>query len=467
MKITFHGAARTVTGSKHIIHLNTGQQILLDCGMFQGMGKETLELNSNLGFDATGITYVIISHAHIDHTGLLPLLVRQGYRGPIYCTPQTADLARIMLIDAAKIQEGDAVHINKIRDLENRPHVQPLYTEEDARQVFPLLRTIPYDQPFKIDEDVELRYTDCGHLLGSAAVNLKLKENGRVRNLTFSGDLGRYNDMLLRQPEPFPQADIIIMESTYGNRLHDHLTPAGDKLLNYIVDTCLKKKGKLIIPAFSVGRTQEVLYILNRLENERRLPPLDYFVDSPLSIDATEVIREHPECFNNEVQELLKKDHDIFGFEGLKFVKSAAESIALEANPEPCVIISASGMAEAGRIKYHLAQHIKKRSTTVLFTGYCEPSTLGGQLKAGAKHITIFGKHYDVKATIGEIAGLSAHGDYEDMERWLSCQDPAAVSRLFLVHGEYETQIDFREKLLKRGFRDVEIPSMHQEVGLG
>ncbi len=376
MKITFHGAARTVTGSKHLVHINPDKKVLLDCGMFQGLGKDTLELNRNWGFDPRELNYVIISHAHIDHIGLLPKLVKDGYSGPIYCTPQTLDLARVLLPDSARIQEGDVMHINKLREQQGRPKEEPLYTEEDALAVFPLITTVAYNENYRIDDDLELLYTDCGHIIGSAAVSLKIMENGKVRRLTFSGDVGRYNDLILKTPEPFPQADFIILESTYGNKLHDLPTHSSDKLLSYITDTCLRKKGKLIIPAFSVGRTQEILYLLNRLETENRLPKLTYYVDSPMSIATTEVVKHHPECFNKEVRGLLEKDEDVFLFEGLQYLQSAEESIKLNSVKEPCVIISASGMAEAGRVKHHIAHNIDNSRNTILIVGYCEPHSL-------------------------------------------------------------------------------------------
>lgn len=467
MKITFHGAARTVTGSKHIIHLKQNKKILLDCGLFQGMGKETGPLNNEWGFEPRDLTYVIISHAHIDHIGLLPKLVKDGYKGKIFCTTATASLMRIMLLDSARIQEADVRYTNKRRKEQGRELVEPLYTEDDALNVLPFLHTLEYNENHAIDEDIELMYTDCGHILGSAAVNLILRENGKEIRLTFSGDLGRYNDDILRSPDVFPQADVIIMESTYGDKLHDLVVPATEKVLQHIIHTCLEKKGKLIIPAFSLGRTQELLYLLNRLELERRLPPVKYYVDSPLSTELTSVIKSHPECFNKTVRELLKKDEDVFGFKNLHFVEDVDASKALNANNEPCVIISASGMAEAGRVKHHIAHNIDNKRNTVLIVGYCEPNSLGGKLKAGNKEVTIFGIRYNVEAEVASISSMSAHGDYEDMSQWLACQNPREVSKMFLVHGEYEVQENFRRRLLRKGFRDIEIPAQHQVIGLG
>ncbi len=467
MKISFHGAARTVTGSKHLLHIKPNKKVLLDCGMFQGLGKQTLELNSHWGFEPRDINYVVISHAHIDHIGLLPKLVKDGYEGPIYCTPPTEALARLLLLDSAHIQESDVRHINKQRAKQGRELVEPLYTEDDALRVFPLLRNVDYNVPTKIDDDIELLYSDAGHILGSAAVSLKIKEQGRTTCVSFSGDIGRYNDLLLRAPDVFPQADVILLESTYGNKLHDLHTPATEKMLNHITDTCLKHRGNLIIPAFSVGRTQEVLYLLNRLDTERRLPPIKYFVDSPLSIEATEVIKHHPECFNKEVQALLRRDDDVFNFPGLHYVRTAEESIKLNSLKEPSVIISASGMAEAGRVKHHIAHNISNPNNTILIVGYCEPRSLGGKLRRGDSQVTIFGESYDVRANVGIIDSMSAHGDYDDLCQWLACQDERQVRKLFLVHGEYEVQQAFRERLIKKGFLDIDIPDLHQEIGLG
>jgi metallo-beta-lactamase family protein len=467
MKLSFHGAARTVTGSKHIIHVNPDKKILLDCGMFQGFGRETFEMNNDWGFDPTEISYVFISHAHIDHIGLLPKLVKDGYNGPIYCTRASEGLIQLLLLDSAHIQEADVRYSNKVREKQGRTLIEPLYTEKEAMNVFPLLKIVDYNEPIKVDEWVELMYTDCGHILGSSAINLKLTEAGKEVTLTFSGDVGRYRDVILRSPEVFPQADFIIIESTYGDRLHDLNLIAIDHLLEFITKTCLEKKGKLVIPAFSLGRTQEILFLLNRLEMENRLPALNYYVDSPLSIKTTEIIKKHPECFNRNVRKLLERDEDVFAFKGLKYIREVQESISLNESKEPCVIISASGMAEAGRIKHHLKHTIADTKNTVLFSGYCEPNTLGGKLKEGAKEVRIFGQTLPVKAEIASIDTFSAHGDYDDLSQWLACQDTRQVRKLFLVHGEYEVQLNFRERLLRKGFHDVEIPARHQVIGLG
>ncbi len=461
MKLSFHGATRTVTGSKHLLQVNEDTRILLDCGMFQAMGKDTGTLNNDWGFDPAELTHVVISHAHIDHTGLLPKLIKDGYKGKIYCTPPTASLARILLVDSARIQEADIRYVNKRRQKEHQQLAEPLYTEDDAERVFMHFETIPYNELYQLAKGVELTFTDCGHILGSAAVNLKIRAQGTTTRLTFSGDVGRYRDMILRSPQTFPQADYIILESTYGDKLHDLMATANDKLLDHIVETCLKNKGKLVIPAFSLGRTQEILYMLNRLELEHRLPPIAYYVDSPLSVNITDAVKRYPGCFNAMVQDYLKKDDDVFSFKGLKHIEDVQDSIKLNDTDDPCVIISASGMAEAGRVKHHIANNISNPNNKILLTGYCEPLSLGGRLKHKPAEVTIFGKPYLVKAEIAEITSLSAHGDYEDLCQWLSCQDPRQVKKLFLVHGEYEVQQNFKERLLRKGFTDLEIPEQH------
>lgn len=467
MKLSFHGAARTVTGSKFLLEIPPNKNILIDCGMFQGMGSETNQLNRDWGFDPEALTEVVLTHAHIDHIGLLPKLVKDGYKGKIFCTPATASIAKILLIDSARIQESDIRFINRKRRNENRPPIDPLYTEEEAEAVFPRFKTVPYETPYTINDQVELLFTDCGHIIGSAAAHLKVKENNQIRQVTFSGDVGRYRSMLLRSPAPFPPADFIVMESTYGDRLHELATIASDRLLTHINQTCIQKKGKLIIPAFSLGRTQEILFMLNRLETENRLPALPYYVDSPLSMKITETMKQFTAHFNQHVQRLLKVDDDIFDFNGLRFLKTAEESMALNHSREPAVIIASSGMAEAGRVKHHISHHIEDPRTTILFTGYCEPNSLGGRLKTNPEEVRIFGRPHLVKAEIAEIDNLSAHADYDDLSQWLACQDPRSVETVFLVHGEYEVQNQFKNRLMRKGFTDVQIPSLHQTYGLG
>jgi len=466
MKIAFHGAARTVTGSKHLITLNNGKKILLDCGLFQGMGRETDSLNQQFGFDAQTIDAMVLSHAHIDHCGLVPKLVKDGYRGKIWCTPATKDLASILMEDSGGIQESEAKYANKRNAAEGRPFVKPLYTEDDAKAAVEHLFPMEYDQWFTILDGVEVMFADAGHIIGSASVHVRVTENGKTRQISFSGDVGRYRDAILRSPAVFPQADFVILESTYGNKIHEEMAHSPEILLEWIVKTCLQKKGKLIIPAFSVGRTQEILYSLNQLELEGRLPPVDYIVDSPLSSEATFVIKSHPENFNATLQEILKTDKDPFDFKGLKYTRTVEDSKLLNFRREPCVIISASGMAEAGRVKHHISNNIENSRNTILFSGYCEPFSLGGKLKQHPTEVNIFGIHHEVHAEIAEMKSMSAHGDYDDLCQFLACQDPKKVRTLFLVHGEYEVQQDFSNSLIKKGF-DVEIPAYHEEFDLG
>ena len=467
MKIAFHGAARTVTGSKHLLTLVNGKKYLLDCGMFQGMGKETDAMNRVWGFDPEEVEALILSHAHIDHSGLIPKLVKDGFNGKIYCTPATKELTAVLLEDSAGIQESDVKYENKRRAQEGLPYLMPLYTTENALTAMDHFVTVEYGIWFKVDDNIEVMYTDAGHIIGSAAVHLKITENAVTRRLTFSGDVGRYRDVILKSPEEFSQAEIILLESTYGNKLHDITTTTPDQMLHWIEKACLQKKGKLIIPAFSVGRTQEILFALNQLELERRLPELDYFVDSPLSVEATQIVKNYPQYFNKTIQKILQSDNDPFGFKGLKFIKTVDESKMLNFRNGPFVIISASGMADAGRVKHHISNNIESSRNTILFSGYCEPRSLGGKLMDGRKEVSIFGVEHEVHAEIGSIHSMSAHGDYEDLCQFLACQDPAQVKRLFLVHGEYEVQQAFRERLMRKGFNDVEIPELHAELGLG
>lgn len=466
MKISFHGAARVVTGSKHLITLKNGKKMLLDCGMFQGMGKDTDAMNRNWGFDPATVDYMILSHAHIDHSGLIPKLIADGYLGKIYCTDATKDLTAVLLEDSAEIQEDEVKYENKRRAAQGLPYLQPLYRIEDAKKAIEHLEPREYNQWFNVSDDIEAMFTDAGHIIGSACVHLKIKENGKVKAITFSGDIGRFRDVILKSPENYPQADVIIMESTYGDKLHDNTISTPDQLLQWINKACIQKKGKLIIPAFSVGRTQELLYDLNQLELERRLPDLEYFVDSPLSVEATAIVKNYPEYFNSRIQKVLKTDHDPFGFKGLKFIKTVEESKLLNFKNGPYVIISASGMADAGRVKHHINNTIENSRNTILLTGYCEPRSLGGKLLNGLKEIKIFGVEKQVNAEIGQIRSMSAHGDYEDMCQWLACQDNKKVQKLFLVHGEYEVQKSFRDRLLRKGFSDVTIPEMHFETGV-
>jgi len=467
MKIAFHGAAHCVTGSKHLITLKDGRQVLLDCGLFQGMGPDTDNLNRNFGFNPASVTAMVLSHAHMDHSGLIPKLCKEGFTGKIFCTPATKDLTNVLLQDSAQIQVEDIRFTNKRRAAQGLPYLQPLYTIDDAKASIRQLVMVEYGEWFQVIEGVQCMFTDAGHIIGSEVVNLKITEDGKTTALTFSGDVGRYRDIILRSPEVFPQADYIVMESTYGDSLHESVYATPDLLQQWIVKTCLEKRGNLIMPAFSVGRTQELLYALNQLELENRLPPVDYYVDSPLSIQATQVIKSYPKYFNKRIQKVLETDSDPFAFQRLQFISTVEQSKMLNYKREPFVVISASGMAEAGRVKHHISNNIESTRNTILLTGYCEPHSLGGRLVAGQKEVSIFGVRHEVHAEIGSIRSMSAHGDYEDLSQWLACQDPSKIKKLFIVHGDYEVQQAFRQRLLKKNFADVEIPALHSEFGLG
>ncbi|MDR1886334.1 MAG: MBL fold metallo-hydrolase [Prevotellaceae bacterium] len=466
MKITFHGAAGAVTGSKHLIELNDGTKILLDCGMFQGHGKETETLNRTWGFNPADVNYVILSHAHVDHSGLIPKLVKDGFKGRIYATPATVDLTEILLYNSAYIQEADIIFLNKRRKKEGLPPLDVLYTEDDARRASERFTTVAGSYPFPLRNDISLSLYETGHILGSSTIFLRIRENGKTVNIAFSGDVGRYGDPILRSPQTFPQADYIIIESTYGNKLHNMSDTYANELKKHITETCIEKGGKLIIPAFSVGRTQEILYALNELEINNTLPEIDYFVDSPLSVEATDVVKRHPECFNKAVIKLMSTDFDPFDFKGLHYVKDAEESKKLNDYSKPCVIISASGMAEAGRVKHHIANSISKKRNTVLLVGYCEPVSLGARLKEHPETIRIFGEVFTVRADIREINSMSAHADYNDLSQYLACQYPDEVKRIFVVHGEQEVRQEFGKRLRRKGFKDVVLPKMHESFVL-
>ena len=466
MKIEFCGAAREVTGSKHLITTKRGTKILLDCGMYQGKGLETDEMNRDLGFDPKEIDFVILSHAHIDHSGLIPYIYKLGFNGTVLCTPATRDLCAIMLADAGRIQESDTMTFNKKRQKEGLPPVEPIYTQADAQACMSCFISVPYHKQFVIEGEVSIEFYDAGHILGSACTYMEFKEGRRTIKLGFTGDIGRYDKRILKDPEPFPVVDYLIMESTYGDRLHTTLDNAEQELLCAVLDTCTKKRGKLIIPSFAIGRAQEIVYALTRLRNKGLLPDIDAFVDSPLSVNATNIMRLHEECFNEEICEYMKSDPDPFGFDRLQYIQSVEASKALNVRNKTCIIISASGMMEAGRVKHHLANNLDNPKTTVLCVGYCEPKTLGAKIMRGDKTVSIFGRPVEVKADLRRIESLSGHADYGEMINYIQCQDKKKLKRIFLVHGEAETQEHFRDFLNKEGFKHVDIPERHDVVEL-
>lgn len=466
MTISFHGAARTVTGSKHIITLDDGRKLLLDCGMFQGLGAETEELNSHFGFDPKEISVLLLSHAHIDHTGLIPKLVKEGFTGKIICTEATRELTDILLHDSAEIQTYEAEIINKRREAAGQPPYQALYNSDDVDQTMSQFQVINYNQWLRIADDVEVYYTPTGHLIGAAAITVRIKEGRKKTTILYSGDVGRYRSVLLQAPGETPQADYIILEGTYGDKHHNISFNIIKTLRQWIEKVCVEQGGKLIIPAFSVGRTQEVLYALNQLSLEKRLPEIFYFVDSPLSMKATQTIKKYKEQFNDRLQQVLEIDDDPFDFPGLKYVESVEDSRKLVEYKEPCVIISASGTADAGRVKHHINSCIGDKNCAVLLVGYCGGKSLGGQLLSGAKEVEIFNEACRVHAEVGQMEGMSAHGDVDDLTQFISNQNPEKVKGIFLVHSEHAVQKAFADRLSVKGFKRVECPSQHQQYAL-
>lgn len=463
MRLQFFGAAREVTGSKHLVTTEKGTKILLDCGLFQGI--QTHELNQEFGFDPREIDCVILSHAHIDHSGLLPRLVKKGFNGPIYTTGATADLCQIMLLDSAYIQEKDLKILNERRVRQGRPTLELLYSVADAERTLELFKPVPYHMPVHINGgEVVFTLTDAGHLLGSAAVHLSIENEGTYVRLTYTGDIGRPNDSILRAPEPFPQADYIICESTYGDRLHSKVPDMLSHLERIVFETCVSKRGKLIIPAFAVDRTQELIYALDRLSSSGRLAHLPVYIDSPLAVQATRIMKRNDDYFNPEIKEYIEKDGDAFAFPHLHYISDVEDSKALNTKQEPCIIISASGMAEAGRIKHHLLNNLESERNTVLIVGYCSPHTLGGAIRNGEQMVRIFGTDVRVNATVEILDAFSGHADYQEIIQYLSCQDPERVKKMFLVHGEFEKQIALKHSLRDAGFNDIRIPLMHEWV---
>ncbi len=460
MQISFHGAAQTVTGSKHLIESSSGKKILLDCGLFQNRGSDNDTKNRNLGFIPSEVDYMILSHAHIDHSGLIPYLVKAGYTGPIYCTAATLDLCRIMLADSAHIQESDISYLNKKRKKRGQKLLEPLYLLEDVSTCIKQFVPLKLNEWNQIDEHIRFVFTDAGHILGSTCISIEFNEPEGLKKVFFSGDVGRYNDIILREPQVFQQADYIICESTYGDRLHEKTEDAQQRLLKVVLDTCVNRHGKLIIPAFSLGRTQEVVYALDRLNTKGLMPKIPVYVDSPLAVNATAIMRKHTESFNPEILEYMKKDADPFGYDQVHYLTDVEDSKELNNLPEPCIIISASGMLEAGRIKHHIKNNISNPRNTILIVGYVPTGSLGGKLIAGDKEVTIFGKPYNVNAQIEVIDSYSAHADYMELLKFLSCQDPKKVKQFFIVHGELKGQLSFKERLKEVGFTNISIPEL-------
>jgi len=463
LKIKFCGAAGTVTGSKHLITTESGMCILLDCGLFQGMGSETDPLNRSFGFDPMLIDHLLLSHAHIDHSGLIPRLVKEGFRGTIHCTPATYDLCELMLRDSASIQESDIEFINRRRESRGDSLLKPLYEMEDAEKSFAFFKTLPYNQWRDLGAGVSFCFTDAGHVLGSACINLSIDEGGG-KKILYTADIGRPGDQILRSPQDFPQPDYIICESTYGDRLHEPIVGSEERLLDLVMETCVRRKGKLIIPAFSLDRTQELIYALDRLEHKGLLPPVKVYIDSPLSVHTTRVIQKHIDCYNETIRDyMLEGDKNPFYFRNLHFITDVQQSKKLNKQKEPCIIISASGMAEAGRIKHHIRNSIGDPDNTILLVGYCTPSSLGGRLAAGEKMVRIFGEEHKVHARVETMESYSAHADYSEIIGFLEKCDLKKVKGFFLVHGEKSGFEHLKKILSNHASGNISVPEKGQE----
>jgi metallo-beta-lactamase family protein len=461
MRITFWGAAQEVTGSLHLIEVNE-RRILLECGLFQGPRAETYARNLNFPFDPTSIDALILSHAHIDHSGNIPNLVKNGFRGNIWCTAATRNLCTLMLLDSGHIQEQDVDYLNRKRRERGEPPVEPLYTQADARACLGQFIGIGLHRRVMVTDGVELTFTNAGHILGAAHVALDIQDraNGKPRRLVFSGDIGRMQSDILFAPEPIADADIVIMESTYGDRLHGTPEAARHKL-RQIVNATARRRGKVIVPAFAVGRTQEIVYALNQLDAAGDIPELPVFVDSPLAVSATDVFRMHPEAWNSTVHEFLDEDHrrSPFDYPNVEYVREVQRSKRLNHMPAPAIILSASGMAESGRILHHLKNHIEDAENTILLVSFMAQDTLGRRLKDGARRVRIFGEEYDVRAQVESIDGYSAHADQRELIQWAQSFDHQRLQQVYLVHGEPDPASVLAGKLREAGIDPVTIPA--------
>ena len=464
MKLTFFGADRTTTGSKHLLEVN-GHQILLECGMFQGRREKTIQYNTQLPFDPARVNAMLLSHAHIDHSGIIPILCRDGFSGPIFCTDATADLCNIMLLDTAHIQEQDAVFLNKKNVRKGLPLIEPLYTQADAQASLKQFQPVRYQQPTPIVDGVTATWIDAGHILGSATVVLDLNENGRHVRLAFSGDIGRGHSDILCDPEHPQDVDALMMESTYGNREHEPMNDVNDRICA-IIQRTLEHRGKLIIPSFSVGRTQQLLYTLHKLIEQKRIPPLPVFVDSPLATNATEVFRRHTECFNDKFRAELNDPENPFHMTNVTFTASVQDSIAINELKEPCIIISASGMAEAGRILHHLKNNIGDARNTILIVGWCAQHTLGARLASGDKLVNIYGEPHKVRAQVETINAFSGHADHTELLDWAKGVS-GSLGKIFVVHGEEQASMMFASDLRTLYPKsDIRVPVFHDSVEL-
>jgi metallo-beta-lactamase family protein len=464
MRITFLGAAREVTGSMHLIEVNE-RRVLLDCGLFQGRRADTYERNLNFPFDAASIDTVVLSHAHIDHSGNIPNLAQDGFKGNIWCTAATRNLCTYMLMDSGYIQEQDILYVNKKRARDGEPPLEPLYTQRDVQACLGQFIGIGFDRKVTVADGVDLTFVTAGHILGAASVQLDIREfaTGKQWRVVFSGDIGRPTSPILLPPQSFSEADIVIMECTYGNRLHESYADASKSLRN-VVNATARGRGKVIIPAFAVGRTQELVYALNQLDAGGDIPDIKVFVDSPLAVNATDVFRMHPEAWNSEVQAFLSADgrKSPFDYSEVEYVREVRRSKQLNHMSQPAIIISANGMAEGGRILHHLKNNIEDPHNTILLVSFMAENTLGRKLLDGEKRVRIYGESYDVRAAVKVIDGYSAHADQSELLAWADPLDRSRLQDIFLVHGEPEAADTFRGLLRDRDFHSVTSPERGQ-----
>ncbi len=458
MKIEFIGAAQTVTGSQHLLHIN-GKKILLDCGMFQGKRSESYEKNKTFRFNPAEIDAVLLSHAHIDHSGNIPNLVKNGFDGLIYATSATVDLCQIMLRDSAHLQERDVEWVNKKRLKRNEPPIKPLYTMEDAEEAMNLFIGLQYDRTLEIFEGIKVTFKDAGHILGSSSIYLEIREdNGNWITLGFTGDIGRPEAPVIRTPDALRDMDVLIMESTYGNRLHAPVEEAEEELAK-VVNEVIGRRGKIIIPAFSVGRTQTIVYMLHKLFDQDRIPEIPIYVDSPLAVEATNIFRSHPECMDRETYRIFLQDgEDPFGFKRLTYIKKVEQSKELNDRTDPMIIISASGMAEAGRILHHLANNIENPNNLILLIGYAAENTLARKIMDGHEFVKIFGEEHKVNADVKVMDYFSAHADQNELLEYVKLTSPGKLKKIFLVHGEEDQAMPLKEKLEHAGYKQIEFP---------
>ncbi len=463
-EILFHGAVGEVTGSMHMIQVD-GQWVALDCGLYQGTRSEAEQKNREWPVPPRNIAAVVLSHAHTDHSGRLPRLVKDGFDGPIMCTPATRDLCAIMLPDSAHIQEEDVYYVNKRRRRKGLPPIEPLYDYDDALAAVKLIQSVSYDRWFPVVPGLLACFDEAGHMLGSAGIRLEFgKRNGDTPSLFFSGDEGRFDSPIIRDPALFPPVDTIICESTYGGRLHEKVDESKERLVEVVTRT-IGRGGKVIIPAFAVGRTQTIVYFLHEEMVAGRLPRIPVFVDSPLAVNATEVFKMHPECYDAEARAFHRVTGDIMGGGCCTYIRNVDESKALHFRKDPCIIISASGMCEAGRIQHHIKNNVSDPRNTLLFPGYQAANTLGRKLTEGAKKFTMFHEEFEVRAEVVQIPGFSGHADQAELLGMLKPR-MADTRRLFLVHGEPEQTTVLAEKARDLGFREVVIAQRGQRVKL-